>query len=111
MTTIDPKIKLIHEGIQRFLPGARIILFGSRAKNNFDDRSDYDVLAIIQGEINSRSLQSLQSTGNQQISVENLLILWVQNCKVFCKFDENFAKNEREITRSTTEKFVSSNFN
>jgi len=71
----------------------------------------YAVKVQIPAIINSRSLQSLQSTGNQQISVENLLILWVQNCKVFCKFDENFAKNEREITRSTTEKFVSSNFN
>ena len=36
----------IHNTVLSFLPDARILLFGSRAKGNNDKHSDYDLLVI-----------------------------------------------------------------
>lgn len=38
--------KIIRETVQAELPGARVILFGSRAIGNYDASSDYDLLII-----------------------------------------------------------------
>ena len=48
MTNInkDSNIAIIKEVISRLLPGSRVVLFGSRAVGNFNDKSDYDVLII-----------------------------------------------------------------
>ncbi len=41
----DLKLRLIKDIVHSVLPG-QIILFGSRARNNFDKFSDYDLLII-----------------------------------------------------------------
>ena len=38
--------KTIRETVQSNLPGARVLLFGSRARGDFDRFSDYDLLVI-----------------------------------------------------------------
>jgi len=40
--------KTIRETVQSNLPGARVLLFGSRARGDFDRFSDYDLLVITQ---------------------------------------------------------------
>lgn len=36
----------IRDAVQACLPGARVLLFGSRARGDNDERSDYDLLVI-----------------------------------------------------------------
>ncbi len=36
----------IRDTVQSYLPGARVMLFGSRARGNADRQSDYDLLII-----------------------------------------------------------------
>jgi len=74
LTSLDPKIKLIHEVIQGFMPGSRIILFGSRAKNNFDERSDYDVLAIFHGEMNKDEIREIKQNIRRDLAEERIAI-------------------------------------
>ncbi|MFI5160187.1 MAG: nucleotidyltransferase domain-containing protein [Sphingobacteriales bacterium] len=38
--------KKIRQTIQSYLPGSRVLLFGSRARGDEDHRSDYDLLII-----------------------------------------------------------------
>ena len=74
MTSNDLNIKLIREVIEGFLPGARIILFGSRAKNNFDDRSDYDVLAILQSEMDKDAIREIKQSIRRNLAEERIAI-------------------------------------
>ena len=36
----------IKEIVESRLPGAKVVLFGSRARGDFDEKSDYDLLII-----------------------------------------------------------------
>lgn len=74
VTTADPKINLIHEVIQRFLPGARIILFGSRAKGIYDIRSDYDVMAIIHEDMNKDEIRGMKQNIRGDLAEERIAI-------------------------------------
>ncbi|HPI31214.1 MAG TPA: nucleotidyltransferase domain-containing protein [Bacteroidales bacterium] len=42
----DNKLPLIREVVLKYLPNSRVILFGSRASDKYDARSDYDVMAV-----------------------------------------------------------------
>ena len=39
-------LNTIKHTVHSFLPDARVLLFGSRARGNFDNKSDFDVLII-----------------------------------------------------------------
>ena len=45
---MDSKViyDIIRNTVQGCLPGSRILLFGSRARGDYDSRSDYDLLVI-----------------------------------------------------------------
>ena len=42
----DKILVQIRSAVLELLPGSKIILFGSRARNDADDSSDYDLLVI-----------------------------------------------------------------
>lgn len=44
----------IKSTVHSFLPDARILLFGSRAKNSYDKNSDFDLLIITQKTLTPR---------------------------------------------------------
>ena len=45
---------LIKSVVHGFLPDAKVLLFGSRARGDFKKHSDYDVLVVINGEMRSQ---------------------------------------------------------
>jgi uncharacterized protein len=52
---------LIRQTVDSYIPGSRIILFGSHAKNLADDHSDYDLLIITPHELDHQKKISWQS--------------------------------------------------
>jgi predicted nucleotidyltransferase len=40
------KYSLIRQTVDAFIPGSRILLFGSQARGDYDNASDYDLLII-----------------------------------------------------------------
>jgi predicted nucleotidyltransferase len=47
MISQDDKLIKIKKSILGFFPDCKIILFGSRAKDNYDEKSDYDLVIIV----------------------------------------------------------------
>jgi predicted nucleotidyltransferase len=45
--SIDKNLQKIKQVIRSIFPECRIILFGSRSKDNFVIKSDYDILVIV----------------------------------------------------------------
>ncbi len=43
----DPNIEAIKTAVKAIVPECEIILFGSRAKKDFDEKSDYDIMIIL----------------------------------------------------------------
>jgi predicted nucleotidyltransferase len=41
-------IKIIRESVNEFLPESSIFLFGSRARHDFSDDSDYDLMVVTE---------------------------------------------------------------
>ena len=60
MLNNDNKLPVIREIISKHLPEAKIILFGSRAKGSFDERSDYDVLVTVHGNLASEEIKVIK---------------------------------------------------
>jgi len=42
----DKSLSVIKNQIELLMPGSRVILFGSRARGDGDNRSDYDIMVI-----------------------------------------------------------------
>jgi predicted nucleotidyltransferase len=61
MLNNDNKLPIIHDVIGKHLPGAKVILFGSRAKGIYDDRSDYDVLAVADKNLTPEEIKIIRS--------------------------------------------------
>ncbi len=60
MLNDDNKLLLIREVILKYLPASRIILFGSRARDKYDARSDYDVMAVAHENISELEKKALK---------------------------------------------------
>ena len=45
---VDLNLEIIKNSINSILPGSRELLFGSRCRGDYDERSDYDVLVITE---------------------------------------------------------------
>lgn len=52
---------IIKSTVHSFLPDARILLFGSRARNTFNDQSDYDLLIVTNGTLAPRIKMNWES--------------------------------------------------
>lgn len=47
----DENLTKIKEVVKKNLPDSKVILFGSRARENFKNQSDYDVLVVIKNKL------------------------------------------------------------
>src|ERR1700722_9930602 len=50
----DSNLPIIREVVHQFLPGSRVLLFGSRARGTNREDSDYDVLVLIEQELSPK---------------------------------------------------------
>ena len=49
--TIDAMLQIIKNTVRTVFPECQIILFGSRARQDFSEESDYDILVLIPDEL------------------------------------------------------------
>ena len=55
----------IKEIVESRLPGAKVVLFGSRARGDFDEKSDYDLLIEIPEDISLKEKMNLTTKINK----------------------------------------------
>jgi len=61
MKKVDKTIDLIKRTAQEFLPGAEVLLFGSRARNENSIESDYDILLITESTLSPKEKITLRT--------------------------------------------------
>lgn len=54
-------IKIIKESVNEFLPGSSIFLFGSRARRDYIEDSDYDFLVVTENAYKPQELRMLKA--------------------------------------------------
>lgn len=54
-------IKIIRESVNEFLPDSAIFLFGSRARHDFNDDSDYDLMVVTENAHENKELRLLKA--------------------------------------------------
>lgn len=64
----DENLVEVKKIITYFLPGSRIILFGSRARGDFDSRSDYDLMVISKKELDFKEKRKYASDIRKQLA-------------------------------------------
>jgi uncharacterized protein len=61
-------LSIIKETAYRYIPGCKVILFGSRAKNDSKNDSDYDFLVVTRLTIDVRKKRRLKSLIRKDLS-------------------------------------------
>ncbi|WP_132431498.1 nucleotidyltransferase domain-containing protein [Natronoflexus pectinivorans] len=59
---------IIREIVSRILPNSKILLFGSRARKDYSDDSDYDFLIITRETIDIRKKRTLKSVLRKELA-------------------------------------------
>jgi len=57
----------IRNTVQAYLPDARVLLFGSRARGDYDRHSDYDLLVVTKQELTQKEKLSWSSKMHRAI--------------------------------------------
>ncbi len=61
-------LSIIREIADRILPNSKILLFGSRARENYSNDSDYDFLVITKETIDIRRKRTLKSLLRKELA-------------------------------------------
>ncbi len=61
-------LSIIKETASRILPGCKVLLFGSRARQDFAIDSDYDFLVITQENFDIRKKRTLQAMLRRELA-------------------------------------------
>ena len=61
-------LSIIRETASRFIPGSKVLLFGSRARRDNNDDSDYDFLVITRDTIDIRKKRALKSLMRKELA-------------------------------------------
>ncbi len=65
-------LTVIREIADRFIPGCKILLFGSRARKDHDPDSDFDFLLITEETFDLRKKRTLQSQIRKELAKQNI---------------------------------------
>jgi predicted nucleotidyltransferase len=69
----DKTLNQIRASVFEVLPGSEIILFGSRARNDANDSSDYDLLIILKSSLQADDRLRFQALIRKKLAVQNIL--------------------------------------
>jgi uncharacterized protein len=58
---MQSNLEKIKEVVQGLIPDSRVILFGSRARNTHDARSDYDLMVVTKNDLTPKEKKYLRS--------------------------------------------------
>lgn len=65
-------IKIIRESVNEFLPGCSIYLFGSRARRDFSEDSDYDLMVVTENAHESKELRLLKAMIRRKLAQNSI---------------------------------------
>jgi predicted nucleotidyltransferase len=100
----DKILNQIRTSILEILPGSEIILFGSRARNDADDSSDYDLLIILNSSLYSAERLKFQALIRKKLAVQNILADIIVQSRSEVELKKNFPGH---IVRSALKEGVS----
>jgi len=69
----DSNIPIIKNVVHHFLPGSRILLFGSRARGTNREDSDYDILVLIDQELSPREKMPFRTAIRRKLIESDIL--------------------------------------
>ena len=69
---MDAISTLVKEKVKEALPFSRILLFGSRARNDADEQSDYDLLVVVPNSISIREKISVRTSIRKKLLVSGI---------------------------------------
>lgn len=64
----DENLIKIKQTIKTIFPDSQIILFGSRGRNDFNNRSDYDILVIVKHNLDIKEKRQYESIIRKKLS-------------------------------------------
>lgn len=70
----DDKLKLIKNVVLKHFQGARVILFGSRTTENFNELSDYDLMVVVDYNIKREEILLIKSKIRRELATYNIPI-------------------------------------
>ena len=65
MMTAEAIVHSLRNDIQFFLPGARVLLFGSRSKGDYERGQDFDILIITKEDLTPKEKIEIETTINK----------------------------------------------
>lgn len=91
--TVESKDKILDQirtSVLEILPGSEIILFGSRARNDASDSSDYDLLIILNSSLHSPERLKFQALIRKKLAVQNILADIIVQSRSDVELKKNF---------------------
>jgi len=70
----EENIGIIKKIIYKYLPDSKLILFGSQVKNTVDDNSDYDILVVINQDLNVKTKFKYAHLIRKELAKSKILI-------------------------------------
>jgi len=70
---MDANINIIKAVVHEFLPGSKILLFGSRARGTNRQDSDYDILVLIDNELSPREKMPFRTAIRRKLIDWNII--------------------------------------
>jgi predicted nucleotidyltransferase len=86
----DKILNQIRTSVFEVLPGSEIILFGSRARNDANDSSDYDLLIILKSSIQADDRLRFQALIRKKLAVLNILADIIVQSRSDVELKKNF---------------------
>ena len=78
---MQDKRLIIKKTIQQLLPSSKVILFGSRARQDYSNDSDYDILVITENELNIAQSRELKATIRKLLAGMKIPVDILIHCK------------------------------
>lgn len=70
--SFSKNIDIIKEYSRELVPNSKLMLFGSRAKQSYDTKSDYDFLIISENNIDLNNKKRILSTLRKRLATQNI---------------------------------------
>lgn len=104
MQSKDKILNQIRTSVLEILPGSEIILFGSQARNDANDSSDYDLLIILNSSLHPAERLKFQALIRKKLAVQNILADIIVQSRSDVELKKNFPGH---IVRSALKEGVS----
>ena len=94
MVQVSNIVSKLRGDLQEFIPGSRVILFGSRAKGDFEAGNDIDLLVISPKDVTPNERMDLEADINRVLVGKYMLPF---DILVYSESEVELKKNEKSL--------------